>query len=179
MTMQPNEQVYYDADGIFISQYRFVTPDGSTYPTNTMQRVWGSVDRSGDGNSLLGIFGRVRRLQQAAVRIFLLVISLMLFVLAWTTPVLLLIAFPSFCLSLWWFWRSRRNPRDRSFTRYWANFTFAGGGSSNISYADLRTSIFTYARTERQPDYAVWSEDEDWTRNLIAAANEAIIAARA
>ena len=71
MTLQPNEQVYYDADGIFITQYRFVTSDGSLYPTNTMQRVWGSVDRT--GNRLLDISDRLGRI---AATIFFLLLSL-------------------------------------------------------------------------------------------------------
>ena len=41
---QPIERVFYDDNGIFISQDRFVTPDGSVYPTRSVQHVWGSVD---------------------------------------------------------------------------------------------------------------------------------------
>ena len=154
MTLQPNEQVYYDADGIFISQFRFVTPDGSVYPTNTMQRVWGSVDRANDGSLSRPM-----------------------------TCLLLLLMGPLLILFLW----LRRSRRNAPMTRYWANFTFAGGGtftgtstgwvstaSDSIGgFANLRT------RSERQADFAVWSHDEDWTRNLIAAANEAMVAARA
>ena len=181
MTLQPNEQVFYDADGIFISQYRFVTPDGSVYPTSTMQRVWGSVDRT--GNRLLELSDRLGRI---AGTIFFLMLSLVLFVLSWQTPLLLLIAFPIFFLSLWRLWRSRRNRRNRPRTRYWANFAFAGGGNftgsmTSAALIDFSNSAPTAFRThsERQADYAAWSYDEDWTRNLIAAANEAMLAARA
>ena len=42
--VQPNERVFYDNDSIFISQYRsqyrFVTPNGSVFPTRSIQRVW-------------------------------------------------------------------------------------------------------------------------------------------
>ena len=152
MTLQPDEQVYYDADGIFISQLRFATPDGSVYPTSTMQRVWGSVDRASDGDMSRTM-----------------------------SCLLLLLTGPLWLMFLWL--RKRRNP---PMTRYWANFTFAGGGTftgtstgwvsapsgSVGGFANLRT------RSERQADFAVWSHDEDWTRNLIAAANEAMIAAR-
>ena len=43
--VQPNERVFYDNDSIFISQYRFVTPNGSVFPTRSIQRVWGTVDK--------------------------------------------------------------------------------------------------------------------------------------
>lgn len=153
MTLQPDEQVYYDADGIFITQYRFVTPDGSVYPTNTMQRVWGSVDRDGSGR------------------------------LSWPMTCLLLLLMGPLWLIFLWFRRSRRNA---PMTRYWANFAFAGGGTFTgsmtsahlIDFSNRAPTAFR-TRSERQPDYAVWSHDEDWTRNLIAAANEAMVAARA
>ena len=152
MTLQPDEQVYYDADGIFISQYRFVTPDGSLYPTNTIQRVWGSVDRASD-----------RDMSRTM------------------SCLLLLLMGPLWLIFLWL--RKRRNP---PMTRYWANFTFAGGGTFTgsmtsatlIDFSNRAPTAFR-TRSERQPDYAVWSHDEDWTRNLIAAANEAVVAARA
>ena len=33
--------------------------------------------------------------------------------------------------------------------------------------------------SEREPDYSVWSHDEDWTGNLITAASEAMLASQA
>ena len=38
--VQPNERVFYDNGSIFISQYRFVTPNGSVFPTRSIQRIW-------------------------------------------------------------------------------------------------------------------------------------------
>ena len=154
MTLQPNEQVFYDADGIFISQYRFVTPGGSVYPTRTMERIWGSVHEEPSKLSLF--FLRQFPLVKILVKVYM---------------------------------RQRGSELDLSGPggrqRYWANFTFAGGGtyagSANPGILDVitnsRTPSVVHSRSERQPDYAVWSYDEDWTRNLIAAANEAMLAA--
>ena len=154
MTLQPNEQVFYDADGIFISQYRFVTPDGSVYPTRTIERIWGSVYE--EPSKLALFFLRQSPLVNILAKIFA---------------------------------RQRGVELDLSGPggrqRYWANFTFTGGGtyagSANPGILDVitnsRTPSVVHTRSERQPDYAVWSYDEDWTRNLIAAANEAMLAA--
>ena len=155
MTLQPNERVFYDADGIFISQFRFVTPDGSVYPTRTMERIWGSVHKEPSKLSLF--FLRQSPLVNILAKVFA---------------------------------RQRGVELDLSGPggrqRYWANFTFAGGGtyagSANPGILDVITNSrvpTVYSRSERQPDYAVWSYDENWTRNLIAAANEAMLAAMA
>ena len=57
--------------------------------------------------------------------------------------------------------------------RYWAHFMFAGGATfaqyGMIDYGDA---------IGRQPDYSVWSYDEDWASQLIQAANDAMIGAQ-
>ena len=110
---QPNERVFFDNNGIFISQYRFTTPDGSVYPTRSMQRIWGSVDRKPVSGWL----------------IFLLIIltlgGFVLGILAGSSLLAGVVAMfisAVFCLILFFGFKIGRRRR------YWANFTFAGGG---------------------------------------------------
>ena len=188
---QPNESVFYDADGIFISQYRFVTPDGSVYPTRTIQRVWRSVDWKPLSGCLLTflvtmmVVGYPAAIWWGFILAFLreelsspawyacLIISGLFVVAMLILPTVYLILALGFKIG-------RRR-------RYWANFMLAGGGTftgssaTSVSYPSpfVGGQVRTRSRSERQPDYATWSHDEDWTRNLIAAANEALVAAQA
>ena len=183
---QPNERVFYDADGIFISQYRFVTPDGSAYPTRTIQRVWGSVDKR-PASCLFKAFAIFLGFVGLAV---LMPAGLVINAAATSnegpgTAVggsVIVLGLAIFVGVIVWYAVARSAARRR----YWANFTFAGGGTftgsstSSISYPSpyFGGQVRTRSRSERQPDYATWSYDEDWTRNLIAAANEALVAAQ-
>ena len=185
---QPNERVFYDSDGIFISQYRFVTPDGSVYPTGTIQRIWGSVDKR-PASCLFKAFAIFLGFVGLAV---LMPAGLVINVADTHDGVgpgtavgetVIVLGLAIFVGVIVWYALSRSAARRR----YWANFTFAGGGTftgsstSSVSYPSpyFGGQVHTRSRSERQPDYATWSHDEDWTRNLIAAANEAMVAAQA
>ncbi|MDE2813107.1 MAG: hypothetical protein OXM01_08790 [Gemmatimonadota bacterium] len=176
---QPSERVFFNDNGIFMSDRRFVTHDGSVVPTMSIQRVWGSVDKDDRGGCLgflTGLLGFAGLVMMAVGGIviaaghggqpgFSLVWGYGLLGLGLPTAIVGFI----FCGLI-----SKLLPRRR----YWANFTFAGGGvfsggGSVSRYGRISTS------SVRVADYSAWSYDEDWTRNLIAAANEAMLASGA
>ncbi len=179
--IQANERVFFDDNGIFISQHRFATPDGSVYTTRSMQRVWGSVDKKPASGLYIGF----------AILLIFAAIMMMAFgpilILAWRDGEYLAGEY-----SLAWGYGMTALGvtiligaivfhiiyRTLTRRRYWANFTFAGGGvfsgSGSVSdYGNIST------HSERKPDYSVWSYDADWSRNLIAAASEAMLASQA
>ena len=167
--VQPNERVFYDNDSIFISQYRFVTPNGSVFPTRSIQRVWGTVDKKPRSCLFGGIL---------AIVAFLLFVGGLGLALGpgvspcydfgcevkWIVAGVLLILMSFVCVIL---------ALKRGRRRYWAHFMFAGGATlahyGAINYGDA---------IGRQPDYSVWSYDEDWASELIQGANDAMIGAQ-
>ena len=167
--VQPNERVFYDNGSIFISEYRFVTPDGSVFPTRSIQRVWGAVDKKPRSCFFGGILAIV------ALLLFFGGLGLALgpgvspcydfgCEVNWIVAGVLLMLV-SFVFLILIFKRGRR--------RYWAHFMFAGGAT----FAHYGTINYGGA-IGRQPDYSVWSYDEDWASELLQAANDAMIGAQ-
>ena len=181
------EHIFFNENGIYISQFRFVTPNGRTYPAKTMQQVYPSQDRPwgaglhsiwvglifamlwayGAGGTCISVFA----IRDGEDWIGLLLGSFALFIIC----------------TLWFLVGMFRRRR-----RYFANFMFAGGGDfSTVGGFSASGGGVDYgggavfggggsfsSSTTRKPDYSTWSYDRQWTERLVAAANEAMIAAQ-
>jgi len=180
---QPNEHVFFNDRGMYISQYRFITHTGDMYPTRTLLRVFSGQDRE-EG---------CRRVTFVFFFGFLILVSLIL--LVWGGSILATFDYQETTMTGYYRDNSERQMRGIVLTiigvigtpastlltiklirgrrrRYFAHFVFAGGANPAV----LGGGVNPLA--SRNPDYSAWSYDEEWTRNLIAAANDAILAAQ-
>lgn len=177
---QNNEHVFFDHNNMFISQYRLVTQDGDTYPMNTVQRV--SYSQAREEGCLRVI----------AIMILSVLILIGIILLVWgfsivatfdyveysrgyptdntgrqirgiSLTILGLATAPTSIFLVIKLWRGRK-------VRHYANFTFVG---SALPLVIDRGTTYTAAA-----HYAVWSYDEEWIKNLIDAANNAILASQ-
>lgn len=197
---QNNEQVFFNESDIYISQFRFVTSDGRTFPTRTLQstfltlvRPWGCLSQmSALFFALLGIvaafpfiFGTLGLILWYAVEDSR---GQFLFDdvgITWSMAILSTLTLMICILGL----KITAARRRRQWT---ANFMFAGGGDfSTVGGGTIGGTgidiggatvfgggVSVSSSTTRRPDYSVWSYDRQWTESLIAAANEAMVAAQ-
>ena len=192
---QTNEQLFYNDSGIYISQFRFVTHDGQTYPIRSLQRSYVTLWRPcGFFSNLFGAVGALIicfGIIATPFAIFFLVNGLVdpLYdeMVPWSIVSLILSLITIGIGILVYRRASARRQR-----RWTANFMFAGGGdfasfgSGTISGVGVHTGgatiygggISTSSSTTRIPDYRIWSYDEQWAMNLVAAANEAMVASQ-
>ena len=166
---QSNEHVFFSEAGIYISQYRFITAEGTTYPTTTLQQVYYSRRRPPWGCfSLLTGFITFFAFLGALASALLLAVAIehdeekigissamLLLCIAFTVIGSLILILAAV--------RRRR--------RHIANFVFAGGGL-------IYNPELVQPGVNRSPDYMVWGRDEQWIRTLIAAASEAMVASQ-
>ncbi len=183
---QSNEQTFFNENGIYISQFRFVTPNGQTYPTRTIQstymltsRPWGCLSQIvitvlailGIVAVLLLLGGMTTLVASYAFQEFA---TIGVLPLSWVVVILSAAVIVVVILG----WKTTLSRRRRRWT---ANFMFAGGGDfSTVGGGGVSTggAISISSSTTRRPDYSVWSYDRQWTERLVAAANEAIVAAQ-
>ena len=180
---QSNERTFFNESNIYISQFRFVTPDGRTYPTRalqstylTLERPWGCLTQI--VILLLGLFGIV-----VAFPIIFSTLGLILWYavedsrgefffgdvgMMWGIAILSALTMTVVILG----WKITLARRRRQWT---ANFMFAGGGDFSTVGGVTSSGTIT-SSSRRRPDYSVWSYDREWIEHLIAAANEAMIA---
>ncbi len=165
---QSNEHVFFDEAGIYISQYRFMTSDGITYPTRNLLQVFPSETRPMGCLGELIFYGGLLLGIVAFFTFFFSALRIAVWHGAgeviignfynagptWTAAVLSMITIVLTAIGCTLALRLRRRS-------YVANFFFAGGEG-----------------IRRLPDYRASSYDKQWTERLIAAANEAMIAAQ-
>ena len=182
---QNNEQTFFNENGIYISQFRFVTPGGQTFPTRTLQRTYMSEVRP---RGCLVQMVLLFLIILGSTAIFPFIVGTLLLILwyagegtreelltlfedmdnpvivIWVVPMLSALTLITVIVG----WKITLSCRRRRWT---ANFMFAGGGDFSTEGGG---GVSAY--TTREPDYSVWSYDRQWTERLVAAANEAIVA---
>ena len=177
-----NEQTFFNENGIYISQFRFVTPDGQTYPTRTLQRTYMSLVRPwGCLTQIVILFLSILGI----VAFFPFIFSTLGLILwyavedsreqflfifddvdRWIIAILSALAIITVIVG----WKITLSRRRRRWT---ANFMFSGGGDfSTVGGGGVSTggAISISSSTTRRPDYSVWSYDRQWTERLVAAA---------
>jgi hypothetical protein len=178
--VQEDERIYYNADNILVTQFRFVTNDGRTVPTSTIQRtefvVVPAHRPSGLGRqiillgfSVLLLFGGTVACGFAGH-----------YYDADPNPGLA-IAFLALGLSVWpamfvvyLMVRGRRIPQY-----YRGDVMFAGGGTYNLQetvIAHNQTTASVFGTTTRTADYSFLSFSREDAESFIAAVNEAMVA---
>ena len=179
---QPNEHVFFNERGIYISQIRFVTHDGQTFPTRTLQRSFVSLVRPWGCLAQMAIlfFGFLGIL--AAFPLIFGTMHIIVWYAAeevmignffepgpsWTAVILSAATIGIAILGIMLAAARRRH-------RWTANFMFAGGGAFTTS-GSISTSGTFSSSTGRAADYSVWDSDQQWIRDLVTAANEAMLA---
>ena len=204
-----NERVFFNDGEYFVSDLRFVTRDGATYPMSTIQRVFRGQDMErpawydncplnlailamlvimplvGLASCSLGC-GAILNLGEAGEPVGF--GSIGEGVLSVVIGVILIILGIALSASPIIFIR-RISRRNRPRPRYWVHFLFAGEGTFTTAIEqDARTQFLSIGNpasapvqttTRRNPDYSVWSYDQEWASRFYAAVNEARIAREA
>ena len=183
-----NERVFFEdaVDGgrVIVTQYRLVTHTGATYPTDTIQSVYRTRETVGGGLSPFHWWGGCGCAGFFPLGIALALLGVGSCVNPWfartplgpSWPVLLPLGIVLMVGILLLYRRHlRKNPQRN---QYWAHFMLAGGGSFSGITSSRGNTATDLTRTQRRPDYSVWSYDEEWIATLVHATNEAMIAAR-
>ena len=182
MAQPNNDQIFYNANDILITQYRFVTHAGMTVPTNTItsaQFIEVPAHRRGNpirtilmiglsfivllaGAVSCGFAGHYYDADpNPPLAIFFLVLSLTVW------PVL---------------WVLNRISKGRKIAlHYRCDITFAGGGIYEVDqsiYGHSTYSANIRGTNTRVADYYFWSYDRQEVVQFLDAVNQAIVAAQ-